>query len=202
MKYTREQVKKIIEHHSKDLNGDKMIDNWMNNESNKPLSLSKYDYPLFCYTFPIMVDNKLEAEVSLLGLAGSGLDDVGRYANKYLGNEIYDSSWISFCYDSYKHAYLFINKNLKLPTSHFSEYFYFYEGTFKDASDKDIKYKIYYGQYDYDDHYECSEALKAIESRGYSEYYFDNNVTLLIEDIEIDGNLLGEEINKRIKKRK
>lgn len=70
MKYTKQQVIEMINDFSKDLNGEKIVNDWMKKQSNIELDLSKYKYNVFCYTFPILIDNVIQAEVSLLRLYG------------------------------------------------------------------------------------------------------------------------------------
>ena len=202
MKYTRSQVKEIIKKHSKKLDAEMMIDNWMNSKANKPLNLSKYSYPLACYTFPITIDNVIQGEITLVSLYGNATEEIDMLMNKYLGED-FETSWLAFSHDTYLYAYLSItNKEFILPISDFSDTFYCFDGTFKDNNGKEIKYKISYGDYG-DEKTEREKGYEYRDRRDYNDYYFlECGIILLIEKVEFSSNELGETINERIKKRK
>lgn len=207
MNYTREQIIEIIKYHSPKLDGDKMISNWQNRESNELLDLSEYAYPLFCYTFPILVDDVLIAEITLFRINSTGVDyEKDLLMNKYLSTEKYEASWVAFSHDTYLHCYLSIFSNLTIPKSDFLDTFYCYDGTFKDINGEIVKYKISYGDYDYDETDSITREKYFKYSREdymYNVYHFlDCGVTLMIEKKDFDGNSLGEEINKRINDRR
>jgi hypothetical protein len=73
MKYTEEEVLDIIRTLT-DKDPVEVFDSWANNQkSNKLLDLSKYNYPLFVYTFPIILqeglgDGREVGEITLVDL--------------------------------------------------------------------------------------------------------------------------------------
>lgn len=205
MEYTRGQVIEIINNYSSELNADLIIDNWQEKKSNELLDLSKYEYPLFCYSFPIIINGIEQATVSLFNFYCTGIDNQEKeLVNKYLGYKKYNSSWVAFSHDTYLHCYLSINDELVLPKSTFLEDFYCFDGLFEDSNGEKVKYKIAYGNTETESDNKRHEALKySYEDTGYDAYHFLScGITLMIEDKKFEGYSMGEEINKRIEERK
>jgi ribosomal protein S7 len=70
MKYTELEVLDIIKS-STDKDPKEVFTTWVNRKANTPLDLTKYQYGHFVYTFPIKVEGKEVADVTLVSLYGS-----------------------------------------------------------------------------------------------------------------------------------
>ena len=93
MKYTESEVLDIIKCVT-DKDPQEIFTNWVTKKANTPLDITKFEYPHFVYTFPIKVDGKEVADITLVDLSShshqSLRDDL---MLRYLGKEVYDESW-------------------------------------------------------------------------------------------------------------
>ena len=198
MKYNEEQVLDILK-----LVTDQpevILNKWSNRKDNEPLDLSKYHYPLFLYTFPIIVNGEEVATFTLSELRNTGVDGQrDMIMSKYLTTDVYNRSWVAFSHETYKHAYLTINKAFKLPEHPEDSNFFAMESTFLDADGKEVKYRISYGHSEIEGLYE-----QWVDDGHWSSwrcYRFDNGVTVQIEATDFSGWQMGEKINETIKNR-
>lgn len=194
MKYNEEQVLDILK-----LVTDQpevILNKWSNRKDNEPLDLSKYHYPLFLYTFPIIVDGEEVATFTLSELHNTGVDgqrDI--LMSKYLTTDVYNRSWNAFSHETYKYAYLYVRKDFELPSHPGDENFRAMESIFLDADGKQIKYRMSYGYSKIAGLYESYVN----NNRKWNSYRFDNDVNVQIEATDIIGWSMGEKINETIK---
>lgn len=196
MKYTEAQVLDILRQVTDQ--PESILSKWSNIKDNEYLDLTKYHYPLFLYTFPIIVNNEEVATMTLAELTNTGVDhEKDMLMSKYLTTDVYNKSWTAFSHETYKHAYLYVHKEFKLPTHPEDDNFSVMESTFLDADDKVVKYRMSYG-------YSEIPGLHTsyVSERGdWRSYRFDNDVTIQIEAINFSGWEMGKKINKVIKVR-
>lgn len=185
MKYKEAEVLDILK--SLTPNGEEILENWNINKSNTPLDLKEYEYPLFVYSFPLIVEGDKVATITLAQLYGvNGKNDL---MQKYFGHKDFVMSWKSFSHDTYLDCYLTIHKDFELPD--------IVDGlqggsfTAHDSKGKEFKFTVHYGYPNEEDFHHYLEL----------DYYFDNGVRIKIDKIE-NGWLLGKTINKNIETRK
>lgn len=196
MKYTEEQVLDILRLATDQ--PESILNEWSNRKDNELLDLTKYKYPLFLYSFPIIVNGEEAATMTLAELHNTGVD--GRkdmLMSKYLTADIYNKSWNAFSHETYKHAYLYVHKEFELPPHSKDDNFRVMESTFLDADGKEIKYRMSYGDSDVEGLYESYVD----DNRLWKSYRFDNGVAIQIEATDISGWEMGEKINESIKGR-
>lgn len=186
MKYKEAEVLDILK--SLTPNGEEILENWNINKSNTPLDLKEYEYPLFVYSFPLIVEGEKVATITLAQLYGvNGKNDL---MQKYFGHKDFIKSWESFSHDTYLSCYLTINKDFELPD--------IVEGlqggnfTAHDSKGEEFKFTVHYG---YPTHEEDSHHYLELD------YYFDNDVRIKIDTIK-NGWILGKTINQNIEARK
>ena len=195
MDYTEEQVIDIIKSITKK-SPTAILKKWGTKDSNIPLDLSKYQYPMFVYTFPILIEEKEIATFTLVRFAYTGYDNMRKdLMRKYLGHTTYELTYQSYPnHETYLEGYLTINQEFELPE--IVKGFYAQESSFQDKNGQDIKYRISYGYpVKETDYYICNDK------GDYKSYRFDGDICVQIEKKEIDGHLLGERINERINER-
>lgn len=198
MKYTREQVLDILKLATKDPQS--ILDKWSIKKDNEPLDLTKYHYPLFLYTFPIIVNDEEVATFTLSELTNTGVDGHrDMLMSKYLTTDIYKRSWFAYSHESYLHSYLYIHKDFELPTHQKDDNFHVHESTFVDNKGKVIKYRMCYGDTEIPGLYE--QWTRESRRSEWRSYRFDNDVTVQIENTDIEGWSMGEKINEVIKQR-
>lgn len=196
MKYTEDQVLDILKLVTDQ--PETILSKWSNQKDNEPLDLKKYSYPLFLYTFPIIVNDEEVATMTLAQLTNTGVDgqkDI--LMSKYLTTDVYNRSWSAFSHETYKHAYLYIHKEFELPTHPEDDRFHVLHSSFLDADGNKVKYRMSYG-------YSEIPGLHTsyVSERGdWRSYRFDNDVTIQIEDTNFSGWEMGEKINEVIKVR-
>jgi hypothetical protein len=174
MKYTHEEVLDILKDFG---NPEVILDNWNLKKANELLDLSEYRYPVLLYSFPVELDNRIVATVTLARFANTGFD--GRQQKlmcKYFTPKVYRESWMSFSHDTYLHCYLTIHEKFELDK--------FHELSFKDVNGKIINYHLY----------------DVSDRSDNPQYWFDNDVCLDVLD-EFDGWEMGEKINETINQR-
>lgn len=198
MKYTQEQVLDILKLVTKDPQS--ILDKWSNKKDNEPLELNKYKYPLFLYTFPIIVNDEEVATFTLAQITNTGVDGQrDMLMSKYLTTDVYNSSWLAFSHESYLHSYLTIKKDFELPPHPQDDNFRVYESTFVDNKGKVIKYRMCYGDTEIPGLYE--QWVDDSRWSNWRSYRFDNDVNVQIEATDINGWEMGEKINEVIKVR-
>lgn len=197
MTYTEKEVISILKEVT-DIDPNEIIEKWNIEKSNTLLDLTEYDYPLFCYSFPLVINGEKVAKVSILDTHGTGTKyENQNLASKYLGYDGYIKSWSDFSHNSYKWCYLTIYKEFKLEHHENDKNFFVFESSFLDSDNKEIKYTLSYGYPEKSYLYE-----KYTSTYGFYTYTFDNGVNIQIEKTDISGWLLGETINKNINERK
>jgi len=199
MVYTEKQVYDIIKTIT-DESPKSIIEKWINKDSNILLDLDKTKYPLYVYTFPIILDEKEVATMTLVEFYNTGYDNMRQdLMIKYLGYSAYEITHHSYINNNtYLEGYLTINEKFQLPE--IVKGFYAYESSFQDKDGQDIKYRISYG-YPSNDSERYNWKLYTCDDEFYNTYRFDNDINIQIENRKIEGNILGEEINNNIKKR-
>lgn len=191
MKYTEAEVMDIIKC-ATDKDPQEVFTTWVNKKANTPLDLSKSIYGYFVYTFPIKVDEKEVADVTLVSLSAhthQSLKD--ELMLKYFGKEDYDASWNTYSHDTYLDCYLTIRKEFELPK--------ICKGlcgdTFQGVDDigRTFEFKVAYGypEKEKDSHYHYQWIDKA--------YRFDNGVHITVN--KMNGWSLGKKINENVEKR-
>jgi hypothetical protein len=198
MKYTQEQVLDILKLVTKDPQS--ILDKWSLKKDNEYLDLTKYHYPLFLYTFPIILNDEEVATLTLAQISNTGVDGQrDMLMSKYLTTETYNTSWFAYSHESYLHCYLKIKKDFELPTHHKDNNFHVYESTFVDNKGKVIKYRMSYGDTEIEGLYE--QWVDDSRWSNWRSYRFDNDVTVQIEATDINGWEMSEKINEVIKVR-
>lgn len=198
MKYSEEQVLDILKLATE--TPEQILEQWEQLQDNIPLDLSKYKYPLYVFTFPIILNDEIVAEVTLVQLYGSGLESMKQtLLTKYFTSEIYKESYETFSHDTYCNLFLHIKKEFELPE--IKEGLFAYESTFTDAKNNVIKYRISYGHPSNEDDYHIFESYVSDYGEYNSYRFFNNDISIQIEKRNIEGFSLGETINERIKHR-
>ena len=188
MKFTEEEVLDIIQS-ATDKNPKEVLKAWVNGKADKPLDLSNYNYPLFVYTFPLILNGEEVANITLASLSGNNSSVREDLMLKYFGREDYELSWWTFSHDTYLDCYLTIHKKFELPTIVKG----FHGGTYKakDAKGEEFVFSISYGDpVQEDDYYVYHKYVD-------KSYRFDNGVNIIINEVK-NGWSLGEKINKNI----
>lgn len=195
MKYTRQDVINILKTVS-GIDAELVLNNWDSRRDNEYLDLNKYHYPLFFYSFPIIIDSDVVATVTLAQFTNTGIDhQESLIMSKYLTTYVYNHSWMAYSHETYKHCYLTIHKEFELPPHPKDESLRVMESHFMDSEGNQIKYNISYG-------YSEIEGLYnkyVFEGRGTGCYRFDNDVNIQIEAQDIHGWSMGEKVNEIIK---
>lgn len=194
MKYTEDQVLDILKLVTDQ--PETILNKWSNQKDNEYLDLKKYHYPLFLYTFPIIVNDEEVATMTLTQLHNTGVDGQrDRLMSKYLTTNTYNMSWHGFSHETYKDAYFHISKEFELPAHSEDDNFRVLHSSFLDANGKEVKYRMSYG------HSEIPGLHTSyVSERGnWRSYRFDNDVTIQIEDTDFSGWEMGEKINEVIK---
>lgn len=187
MKFTEEEVLDIIQS-ATDKNPKEVLKAWVNGKADKPLELTNYNYPLFVYTFSLILNDEEVANITLASL-GNGPSLREDLMLKYFGREDYELSWWTFSHDTYLDCYLTIHKKFELPEIVKG----FHGGTYKakDAKGEEFEFTISYGDpVEEDDSYIYHKYVD-------KAYRFDNDVNIIINRVK-NGWSLGEKINKNI----
>jgi len=191
MKYTENEVLNIISSLT-DKNPDEIILNWNINKSNTLLDLNKTEYKSFLFSFPLLVNNKEVATITIADLYNfhSGRDYL---MQKYFGHVKYEGTYFTFSHDTYLDCYITIHKDFELPK--IVEGFYGKTDKYLDAKGIEFEYTISYGYPDKE------KDLRVYDSYIYKSYRFLDNDIFIKVKIK-NGWSLGEKINEHIKKRK
>lgn len=195
MKYTTKQVLDILKLVTD--NPESILLKWNNIQDNIKLDLDKYDYPVFLYTFPIILNGIEVASVTLGQFTNTGFESkIQMLMSKYLTSEKLESSWTAYSHDTYLSSYLTINKPFKLDKHPTFKDLYTLSSYFIDDAGNMIKYRISYGDVNDSDVY--NEYMD--DTNEYDIYSFDN-IYLQIERKEIAGWKMGKKINETIEGR-
>ena len=192
MKYTKEEVLDILKLFTD--TPEEVLEKWEIIKANTPLDLEKDPCPCFVYTFPLVIEGKVVADITLLSLYGGNSQDIKPdLMLKYFGKEKWDLTFWCFSHDTYLDCYLTVYEEFDLPIISKGEDGLedLHGGIFKgvDAKGEEFEFKVSYG-YGNEINY------------GYWKdggYLFTNDVSIKVK--KMNGFLLGEEINKRIKER-
>lgn len=194
MKYKEHEVLDIIKLCTLE-DPNKILLDWNNKKANTLLDLEEYSYPLFVYSFPLIIDGEKVATITLVDLYyGGNLEESEMFLMpKYFGIEEYEKSWKYFSHDSLKFCYLRLHENLKLPKIVKG----FFAGTFKsvDSEGKEFEFRITYGSPDKE------KDVYLRESYMSKAYCFDNDVNIQFLNGPKNGWSLGEKINENINER-
>ena len=191
MKYTEAEVIDIIKC-ATDKDPQEVFTTWVNRKANTPLDLTKHQYNHFVYTFPIKVEGKEVADITLVSLSAhthqSLKDDL---ILRYFGKEDYDASWWAYSHDTYLDCYLNIRKEFQLPEICKGLHGDTFQGV--DANGRPFEFKVAYGnpEKEKDSHYYYQWVDKA--------YRFDNGVAIQVN--QMNGWSLGKKINENVEKR-
>ena len=191
MKYTEAEVMDIIKC-ATDKDPQEVFTTWVNRKANTPLDLTKYQYGHFVYTFPIVVEGKEVADITLVSLSAhthqSLKDDL---MLRYLGKEDYDASWSTFSHDTYLDCFLTIRKEFQLTEICKGLCGDTFQGI--DANGRPFEFKVAYGfpEKEKDSHYHYQWIEGA--------YRFDNGVHITVN--KMNGWSLGQKINENVEKR-
>lgn len=196
MKYTESQVLnilKLVTDQPKDI-----LDKWHKEKDNEYLDLTKYHYPLFLYSFPIIINGEEVATITLAQIHNTGVDGLEDVLmSKYLTTDIYNNSLDAFSHENYMSAYLSIHKEFKLTPHPKDNNFYAFESTFLDADGKEINYHLSFGYSEIPELYEKYIS----QQNGWCSYRFDNDINIQIKQNDFSGWEMGKKINEVIKAR-
>ena len=189
MKYNHSEVIDIIKS-TTDQNPEEVLNLWLDKKSNTPLEFGSNNH--YVYSFPLVIDNKEVATITLTGLYSiNGRDDL---MLKYFGREDFNLSWESFSHDTYLFCYLTIHKEFELPEICKG----FFGDTFQgiDANRRPFEFTVSYGnpEEENDTHY----YYQWVDTK--TTYRFDNGVNIDIET-KPNGWKLGQKINENIETR-
>lgn len=189
MKYTHSEVIDIIKS-TTDQNPEEVLNLWLDKKSNTPLEFGSDNH--YVYTFPLLIDNKEVATITLTGLYSvNGRDDL---MLKYFGREDFNLSWNSFSHDTYLFCYLTIQEEFELPEIVKG----FFGDTFQgiDANGRPFEFTVSYGnpEEENDSHY----YYQWVDTK--TIYRFDNGVNIDIKT-KPNGWKLGQKINENIETR-
>ena len=192
MKYTYSEVIDIIKS-ATDQDPQEILNLWIDKKSNTPLDLTKNSHNQYIYSFPVVIDNK---EVALITLT----EDFGHRSDrddlmlKYFGREDFDLSWDCFSHDTYLFCYLTIHEEFELPEIVDG----FFAGKFQgmDVNGRPFDFTVSYGnpEKEKDSHYYCQWVDKK------TTYRFDNDINIDIS-VKPSGWKLGQKINENIETR-
>lgn len=168
----------------------KIVQNYNTSKSNTPLDLSKQKYERFVYSFPVIIEDRNVALITLVDLFN--FNDRDYLMNKYFGNADFERSYCTLSYDTYLFCYLTINESFELPE--IVKGFNCKEFTSYDAKFNEFTWTVSSGYPEK----ESEEYLFYEYTTG--SYRFDGGFSIKIDEFK-DGWLLGEKINERIQKR-
>ena len=191
MKYTHLEVIDIIKT-ATDQNPEEVLNLWVDKKSNTKLDLSNYNHAHYIYSFPLVIDNKEVATITLTELYSvSGRDDL---MLKYFGREDFNLSWNSFSHDTHLFCYLTIHKEFELPELCKGFFAGKFQGT--DANGRPFEFTASYGdpEEEKDSHY----YYQWVDTK--TSYRFDNDVNIDIS-VKPAGWKLGQKINENIETR-
>lgn len=189
MKYNHSEVIDIIKS-TTDQNPEEVLNLWLDKKSNTPLEFGSNNH--YVYSFPLVIDNKEVATITLTGLYSvNGRDDL---MLKYFGREDFNLSWDCFSHDTYLFCYLTIQEEFELPEICKG----FFGDKFKgiDANGIPFDFSVSYGnpEKENDTHY----YYQWVDTK--TIYRFDNGVNIDIKT-KPNGWKLGQKINENIETR-
>ncbi len=194
MKYTEAEVIDIIKC-ATDKDPKEVFNTWIYKKANTPLDLTKYQYAHFVYTFPIKVDGKEVADITLVDLSAhthqSLKDDL---MLRYFGKDDYDASWETYSHDTYLDCYLTIRKEFSLPEICEGMRGDTFQGV--DANGRPFEFKVAYGYPEKDE----DSDMKLLQQWVDKAYRFDNGVHITVNN-KLNGWSLGKKINENIETR-
>ena len=195
MKYKEYEVLDIIKSCTTEDPGKILLD-WNNKKANTPLDLKKWHYPYFVYSFPVVIEDKKVATVTLVSCWGTGLssqkDDL---MQKYFGHEEYENSYWTFSHDTYLDCYLTVHQEFELPK--IVKGFSGQEFKSEDAEGNEFRFTVSLGYPEKEDEVYIWKQYINGEC-----YRFDSDLNIQILDKIQKGWLLGAKINENIEKRK
>ena len=194
MKYTEAEVIDIIKC-ATDKDPQEIFKTWANRKANTPLNLNKSNYPVFVYTFPIVVDGKEVADITLVDLSShTGQSLKNDLMLKYFGKDDYDASWETYSHDTYLDCYLTIRKEFSLPEICEGMRGDTFQGV--DANGRPFEFKVAYGYPEKDE----DSDMKLLQQWVDKAYRFDNGVHITVNN-KLNGWSLGEKINENVELR-
>ena len=189
MKYTHSEVIDIIKT-ATDQNPQEVLNLWVDKKSNTPLEFGSHNH--YVYSFPLVIDNKEVATITLTELYSvNSRDDL---MLKYFGRENFDLSWDCFSHDTYLFCYLTIHKEFKLPEIVDGFCAGKFQGT--DANGRPFDFTVSYG-------YPEKEGESYVRYQWINDkttYRFDNDINIDIS-VKPAGWKLGQKINENIETR-
>ena len=189
MKYKHSEVIDIIKT-ATDQNPQEVLNLWVDKKSNTALEFGSHNH--YVYSFPLVIDNKEVATITLTELYSvSGRDDL---MLKYFGREDFNLSWNSFSHDTHLFCYLTIHKEFQLPELCKG----FFAGKFKgtDANGRPFEFTASYG--DPEEEKDIYVRYQWINDK--TTYRFDNDINIDIS-VKPAGWKLGQKINENIETR-
>lgn len=189
MKYTHSEVIDIIKT-ATDQNPQEVLNLWVDKKSNTPLEFGSHNH--YVYSFPLVIDNKEVATITLTELYSvNSRDDL---MLRYFGRENFDLSWDCFSHDTYLFCYLTIHKEFELPEIVKG----FCAGKFQGTDDngRPFDFTVSYG-------YPEKEGESYVRYQWINDkttYRFDNGVNIDIS-VKPAGWKLGQKINENIETR-
>jgi hypothetical protein len=193
MKYTEAEVIDIIKCVT-DKDPQEIFKAWANRKANKVLDLTKDSHAHFVYTFPIVVDGKEVADITLVSLYGNSQSLKDDLMLRYLGKEDYDASWCAYSHDTYLDCYLTIRKEFSLPEICEGMRGDTFQGV--DSNGRPFEFKVAYGYPKKDE----DSDMKLLQQWVDKAYRFDNGVHITVNN-KLNGWSLGEKINENIETR-
>jgi hypothetical protein len=174
-----------------------ILASWFERKSLEPVKESNYN--TFVLSFPVEVDGKVVATVTLADASVGNQSDRERrrIMCKYMGPAEYASAHDTFSPETYKFCYIQVHE--EFPMQEVVPGLEVLESDFTDAADNLIEYTLMWGYPEEEGTEGYYKWKSLIENRR--TYRFLSGFSLLLEDKQIKGHSLGEEVNRRITSR-
>lgn len=191
--FTLREVKEILSAVT-DADPEPLIASWRERKSLEKVDEDKYR--TFVLSFPVEVDGRVVATVTLADLFGNqSAHEVARTMSKYMGPAEYAKAHEAFSHETYKFCFIQVHEEFSLPEVVTG--LEALQSQFTDAAGNRVAFTLLWGYPDEGaDPAEYQKWKAILENRR--TYRFDSSFSLLIEGVELFGLLLGEEVNRRI----
>ena len=194
MEYKEHEVLDIIKSCTLE-DAEKVLLTWNNKKANTLLDLKKWNYPYFIYSFPVLLEDKKVATITLVSCYGGTLNrEKPDLMQKYFGHEEYEKSWWTFSHDTYLDCFFTVHEEFQLPE--IVKGFHACEFKSKDSEGNEFRFTVSYGYPDKED-----ESYIWNQYTNGDCYRFDCQLNVQILDKIQKGWLLGEKINENINNR-
>ena len=194
MKYTDDEVLDIIKLCTTE-DASEILKKWNTTKANTQLDLTKWNYPYYVYTFPVILDGVNIADITVVDLYSINQKD--DLIHKYLGHDDYEKTYWTFSHYSYLNCYIVVHKEFTLPKI---PGFRAKEFTSKDADGNEFTFAITVGNPEKEDDLNCFHQYD-YTPMNIERNEFDFSGFRILIDKDIKGWNLGDKINENIKNR-